>query len=160
MCLEQEHKPKSKNTKLKSRNHKPRNTNPATDLPCQPNTKATNTNPATELKQVKPRWWKEKKKKTWNWSSSSWERWPWRRFFSCFNYICYMVYPLPIRILSFSWCLLSDSDPHIYLKLNGFIGHLKKKWVWNWTEPSQHGPRAFERTHLICLVSLWFHFAI
>ena len=63
MCLEQEHKPKSKNTKLKSRNHKPRNTNPATDLPCQPNTKATNTNPATELKQVKPRWWKKKKKK-------------------------------------------------------------------------------------------------
>ena len=56
MCLEQEHKPKSKNTKLKSRNHKPRNTNPATDLPCQPNT-----NPATELKQVKPRWWKKKK---------------------------------------------------------------------------------------------------
>ena len=51
MCLEQkqqEHKPKSKNTKLKSKNHKPRNTNtnPATDLPCQPNTKATNTNPA------------------------------------------------------------------------------------------------------------------
>ena len=49
MCLEeeqQEHKPRSNNTKLKSKNHKPRNTNtnPAIDLPCQPNTKATNTN--------------------------------------------------------------------------------------------------------------------
>ena len=50
MCLEQKHKPRSKNTKLKSKNHKPRNanTNPATDFPCQPNTKATNTNPATD----------------------------------------------------------------------------------------------------------------
>ena len=51
MCFEQElqeYKPRSKNTKLKSKNHKPRNTNtnPATDLPCQPNTKATITNPA------------------------------------------------------------------------------------------------------------------
>ena len=50
MCLEeeqQEHKPRSNNTKLKSKNHKPRNanTNPATDLPCQPSTKATNTDP-------------------------------------------------------------------------------------------------------------------
>ena len=48
MCLEQEHKPRSKNTKLKSKNHKPRNTNtnpnPATYIPCQPNTKTTNTN--------------------------------------------------------------------------------------------------------------------
>ena len=49
MCLEQEqqdHKPRSYNTKLKTKNHKPRNTNtnPAIDLPCQPNTKATNTN--------------------------------------------------------------------------------------------------------------------
>ena len=37
MCLEQEYKPRSKNTKLKFKNHKPRNTNinPATDLPCQ-----------------------------------------------------------------------------------------------------------------------------
>ena len=51
MCFEQEHKPRSKNTKLKSKNHKPRNinTNPATDLPGQPNTKATNTNPATDF---------------------------------------------------------------------------------------------------------------
>ena len=47
MCLDQEHKPRSKNTKLKSKNHKPRNTNtnPATYIPCQPNTKTTNTNP-------------------------------------------------------------------------------------------------------------------
>ena len=59
MCLEQEHKPRSKNIKLKSKNHKPRdtntnpatdlldqpNTNPATDFSCQPNTKTTNTNP-------------------------------------------------------------------------------------------------------------------
>ena len=50
MCLEeeeQEHKPRSNKTKLKSKNHKPRNTNtnPATDLPCQPSTKATNTDP-------------------------------------------------------------------------------------------------------------------
>ena len=49
MCIEQEqqeHKPRSKNTKLKYKNHKPRNTNTKTktiDLPCQPNTKATNT---------------------------------------------------------------------------------------------------------------------
>ena len=51
MCLEQEYKPISKNTKLKFKNHKPRNinTNPATDLPCQPNTKATNTNPTTDF---------------------------------------------------------------------------------------------------------------
>ena len=51
MCLEQEHRPRSKNTKLK--NHKPRNrntnTNPATDLLGQPNTKATNTNPTTNF---------------------------------------------------------------------------------------------------------------
>ena len=49
MCLEQEQqeqKPRSKNTKLKSKNHKLRNTI-ATDLSCQPNTKATNTNPTT-----------------------------------------------------------------------------------------------------------------
>ena len=45
MCLEQEHKPKSKNTKLKSKNHKPKNINLATYIPCQPNTKTTNTNP-------------------------------------------------------------------------------------------------------------------
>ena len=50
MCLEQkqqEHKPRYMNTKLKSKSHKPKNTNtnPATDLPCQPNTKATSTNP-------------------------------------------------------------------------------------------------------------------
>ena len=59
MCLEQEHKPRSKNIKLKSKNQKPRdtntnpatdlldqpNTNPATDFSCQPNTKTTNTNP-------------------------------------------------------------------------------------------------------------------
>ena len=50
MCLEeeqQEHKPRSNNTKLKSKNHKPRktNTNPAIDLPCQPNTKATTHKP-------------------------------------------------------------------------------------------------------------------
>ena len=50
MCFEQElqeYKPRSKNTKLKSKNHKPRNTNtnPAIDLRCQPNTKATNINP-------------------------------------------------------------------------------------------------------------------
>ena len=54
MCLEQkqqEHKPRYMNTKLKSKSHKPRNTNtnPATDLPCQPNTKATNTNLATNF---------------------------------------------------------------------------------------------------------------
>ena len=51
MCLEQKHKPRSKNTKLKSKNHKPRNanTNPATDFPCQPNTKAINTNPTTDF---------------------------------------------------------------------------------------------------------------
>ena len=46
MCLEQKHKPRSKNTKLKSKNHKPRNTNtninPATYIPCQPNTKKKN----------------------------------------------------------------------------------------------------------------------
>ena len=38
-------------TQLKFKNHKPRNTNtnPATDLPSQPNTKATNTNPATDF---------------------------------------------------------------------------------------------------------------
>ena len=37
MCLEQEHKSKSKNTKLKFKNHKPRNTNTnlATDQPNQ-----------------------------------------------------------------------------------------------------------------------------
>ena len=50
MCLEQEqweHKPRFKNTKLKSKNHKPgnTNTNPAINLPYQPNRKATNTNP-------------------------------------------------------------------------------------------------------------------
>ena len=48
MCLEQEHKSRSKNTKLKSKNHKPRNTNtninPATYIPCQPNTKTINPN--------------------------------------------------------------------------------------------------------------------
>ena len=54
MCLEQkqqEHKPRYMNTKLKSKSHKPKNTNtnPATDLPCQPNTKATNTNLATDF---------------------------------------------------------------------------------------------------------------
>ena len=51
MCLEQEHKPRSKNTKLKSKNHKlgNTNTNPVTNLPGQPNTKATNTNPATDF---------------------------------------------------------------------------------------------------------------
>ena len=54
MCLEQkqqEHKPRYMNTKLKYKSHKPRNTNtnPATDLPCQPNTKATNTNLATNF---------------------------------------------------------------------------------------------------------------
>ena len=53
MCLQQEHKPKSNNTKLKSKNHKPRNintnTNPATYIPCQPITKTTNTNPATYI---------------------------------------------------------------------------------------------------------------
>ena len=51
MCLEQEHKPRSKNTKLKSKNHKPINTitNPATDLPSQPNKKATNTNPTIDF---------------------------------------------------------------------------------------------------------------
>ena len=58
MCIEQEqqeHKPRSKNTKLKYKNHKPRNTNTdininlATELPCQPNTKATNTNPTTDF---------------------------------------------------------------------------------------------------------------
>ena len=51
MCLAQEHKSRSKNTKLKSKNHKPRNTNTnsATDLSCQPSTKATNTNPATDF---------------------------------------------------------------------------------------------------------------
>ena len=40
MYLEQEQKPRSKNTKLKSKNHKSRNinTNPATDLPGQPST--------------------------------------------------------------------------------------------------------------------------
>ena len=41
------------NTKLKLESHKPKNTNtntnPATDLPCQPNTKATNTNPAIDF---------------------------------------------------------------------------------------------------------------
>ena len=68
MCLKQEHKPRSKNTKLKSKNHKPRNTNtntnPATDLPgqpntnpatdfsCQPNTKTINTNPAIHLQKT------------------------------------------------------------------------------------------------------------
>ena len=47
MYLEQEHRPRSKNTKLESKNHKPRNTNtnPATYISCQPNTKTTNTNP-------------------------------------------------------------------------------------------------------------------
>ena len=54
MCFEQEqekHKPRYKNTELKSKNHKPKNTNtnPATDLPCQLNTKATNTNLATDF---------------------------------------------------------------------------------------------------------------
>ena len=51
MCLEQEYKPRSRNTKLKSKNHKPKNTNtnPATNLPFQPNTKATNTNPAIDF---------------------------------------------------------------------------------------------------------------
>ena len=51
MCLEQEHKPRSKITKLKSKSHKPRNTNinPATNLHCQLNTKATNTNPTTDF---------------------------------------------------------------------------------------------------------------
>ena len=46
MCFEQKHKPRSKNTKLKFKNHKPRNTNinPATFIPCQPNTKTINTN--------------------------------------------------------------------------------------------------------------------
>ena len=46
MYLEQEHRPRSKNTKLESKNHKPRNTNtnPATYIPCQPNTETTNTN--------------------------------------------------------------------------------------------------------------------
>ena len=34
--------------KLISSKNKNTNTNPATDLPCQPNTKATNTNPATD----------------------------------------------------------------------------------------------------------------
>ena len=50
MCLEeeqQEQNPRTNNTKLKSKNHKLINTdtNPAIDLPCQPNTKATNINP-------------------------------------------------------------------------------------------------------------------
>ena len=51
MCLEQKHGSRSKNIKLKSKNHKPgnTNTNPATDLPGQPNTKATNTNLATNF---------------------------------------------------------------------------------------------------------------
>ena len=59
MCHEQEHKPRLKITKLKSKSHKPRNTNtnpttnlpsqpntnPATDFSCQHNTKATSINP-------------------------------------------------------------------------------------------------------------------
>ena len=51
MYLEQEHRTRSKNTKLKSKNHKPRNTNtnPVTDLLGQPNTKATNTNPVIDF---------------------------------------------------------------------------------------------------------------
>ena len=51
MCLEQEHRPRSKNTKLKSKNHKLSNinTNSAINLHCQPNTKATNTNPTTDF---------------------------------------------------------------------------------------------------------------
>ena len=48
--------PRSKNTKLKSKNHKPRNTNtntnPATYIPCQPNIKTTNTNPNINKKWV------------------------------------------------------------------------------------------------------------
>ena len=54
MCLEQEHKPRSKNTKLKSKNHKPRNinTNPTTYIPYKPNTKRTNPNPNISNKWV------------------------------------------------------------------------------------------------------------
>ena len=50
MCLEQEHKPRNTNTNPATNLHcqlntKATNTNPTTDFSCQPNTKATSTNP-------------------------------------------------------------------------------------------------------------------